>query len=222
MPTRKTPFVNGQIYHVFNRGVNLNSVFFDKRDYERAIKLLEFYQVGDAPIRYSKFVKATGELRKYFEESLKKMQRVVDLICFCLMPNHFHLLLRQIEEGGIVKFVRNFQIGYSRYLNEKEKRSGALFQGQFKAVRVENDEQLIHVSRYIHLNPYSSYLVKDLTELEKYPWSSYPEYIFDIDGICQKELIFSIFKRKEDYRKFILDNADYQRKLERIKHLVLE
>ena len=88
------------------------------------------------------------------------MQRVVDLICFCLMPNHFHLLLRQIEEDGIVKFVRNFQIGYSRYLNEKEKRSGALFEGQFKAVRVENDEQLIHVSRYIHLNPYSSYWLR--------------------------------------------------------------
>jgi len=222
MPVRKTPFVNGQVYHIFNRGVNLSNIFFDKRDYRRAINLLSFYQVGDAPIRYSKFIKSAGEIRKNYEESLKKMQRVVDIICFCLMPNHFHLLLKQKEEDGIAKFIRNFQIGYSRYINEKENRIGALFQGQFKAVRVENDEQLIHLSRYIHLNPFSSFLIKNLSEIEKYSWSSYSEYIFDINGICQKELILSFFRNKNDYRKFVLNNADYQRKLDKIKHLVLE
>jgi putative transposase len=222
MPLRKIPFVNGQVYHIFNRSVDLKSVFIDKRDCERVIRLLDFYQVGSPPIRYSKFVKATGELKKYFAESLEKMQKVVDLICFCLMPNHFHLLLRQKEDEGIFRFVRNFQIGYSKYFNEKRKRSGALFQGQFKAVRIENDEQLVHVSRYIHLNPYSSYVVKDLSDLEEYPWSSYPEYVSDIEGICQKELVFSLIKTKEEYRKFVLDNADYQRKLEAIKHLILE
>ncbi len=222
MPVRKIPFVNGQVYHIFNRGVNLSNIFFDKRDYRRAINLLSFYQVGDAPIRYSKFIKSAGEIRKNYEESLKKMQRVVDIICFCLMPNHFHLLLKQKEEDGIAKFIRNFQIGYSRYINEKENRIGALFQGQFKAVRVENDEQLIHLSRYIHLNPFSSFLIKNLSEIEKYSWSSYSEYIFDINGICQKELILSFFRNKNDYRKFVLNNADYQRKLDKIKHLVLE
>lgn len=93
------------------------------------------------------------------------------------MPNHFHLLLKQTKENGISKLVANFQNSYTRYFNLKNERVGPLFQGVFKALRVKTDEQLIHVSRYIHLNPYSSSVIKSFEELKRYPWSSVEEYL---------------------------------------------
>lgn len=149
--------------------------------------------------------------------------KLVELICFCLMPNHLHLLLSQKKDNGISKFMANLQNSYTRYFNTKHERIGPLMQGQFKAVLIEDDEQLLHVSRYIHLNPYSSFIVKDLTDLEKYPWSSLPEYLGIVStSICNKQVILSYFKSVEDYKKFVFDQADYQRKLEKIKHLILE
>ena len=102
-------------------------------------------------------------------------------------------------------------------------RIGHLFQGQFKAVKIDSEEQLLHISRYIHLNPYSSAVVKDLNALQKYEWSSLPEYLNKVlFCLCSKKNIIGNFKNKESYKKFVLDNADYQKELENIKHLTLE
>lgn len=90
------------------------------------------------------------------------------------MPNHFHLLLQQIRDGGITEFISKLTNSYTRYFNIRNKRIGPLFQGEFKAVHVETDEQLIHLSRYIHLNPIVSYITK---KLESYQWFSYLEYL---------------------------------------------
>lgn len=157
-------------------------------------------------------------------DSLHKINdKLVDIICFCLMPNHFHLLLNQLKDNGISKFMANLQNSFTRYFNTKHERIGHLLQGQFKAVLIEDDNQLLHVSRYIHLNPYSSYVVKDLESLEQYLWSSFPEYLGKVAAeICNKEIILSQFKDKKDYKKFVFDQADYQRRLEEIKHLVIE
>ena len=92
----------------------------------------------------------------------------------------------------------------------------------FKAVLIENDEQLLHVSRYIHLNPYSSYLVKNIEELKKYPWSSLYEYLNTKSELCDISDILSNFKNSEMYWRFIKDHSDYQKKLESIKHLLFE
>ena len=99
---------------------------------------------------------------------------------------------------------------------------GPLFQGTFKAVRIGSEEQLIHVSRYVHLNPVSSFLI-ETEELESYKWSSYPEYLSLIDrNIVDKEIVLNFFASLEKYKKFVLDQVDYARKLEEIKHLALE
>lgn len=223
MPIRKTPLVSTEVYHVFNRGVNYQPIFNSKWDYGRAVEVLKFYLAANPPIRYSKFLLLPKKERELILANLQKQPKLVDLICFCLMPNHFHLLLRQNQYNGISSFVRNFQISYTRYYNVKRKRIGPLLQGQFKAVRIENEEQLLHVSRYIHLNPFSSFVVKDLKGIEVYPWSSYPEYMGgNVAEICQKSLIFSIIKGPEKYKEFVLNQADYQRKLEQIKHLTFE
>lgn len=115
--------------------------------------------------------------------------------------------------------MRKFVNSYTKYYNIKFKRVGPLLQGQFKAIRIETDEQLVHVSRYIHLNPLSSFLVEDLDD---YEWSSYREYINNSKfGICRKEDVLNLFKVPEDFKKFVLDRADYAQSLEIIKHQLI-
>ena len=142
------------------------------------------------------------------------------------MPNHFHLLLKQLKNNGISTLVANFQNSYTRYFNLKNKRVGPLFQGAFKAVRVETDEQFLHVSRYIHLNPYSSLVVKSLEELQRYPWSSLPEYLNPKKHKNKisfpKEILDFFDDNLHDYQKFIYNQAEYQKNLETIKHLIFD
>lgn len=223
MPSRFTPLVIDQYYHIFNRGVNKQPIFQGIRDYKRALDIFEFYSFNPK-LRFSKFLLLSKEEKSNFMDSLHKINdKLVDLICFCLMPNHFHLLLNQLKDNGISKYMANLQNSFTRYFNTKHERIGPLLQGQFKAVLIEDDNQLLHVSRYIHLNPYSSYVVKDLEGLEQYPWSSFPEYLGRAAvKICNKDVILSQFKDKEDCKKFVFDQADYQRRLEGIKHLVIE
>jgi len=120
--------------------------------------------------------------------------------------------------------MRKYQSSYTKYLNNKYDRDGPILRGRFKAVRIETDEQLIHVSRYIHLNPYTSLEIKNLDELLLYPWSSFKEYMNPrLNSFIQKDLILAFFaSNPEKYISFILNQAEYQRKLESIKHLVLE
>lgn len=135
------------------------------------------------------------------------------------MPNHFHLLLKQTSDGGISEFVGKLINSYTKFYNLKYNRVGPLFQGQFKAVLIESDEQLIHVSRYIHLNPITSFLVKDLSD---YEWSSYNEYTNNHKGICKKDEILGFFKDEASYQKFCLDQISYAQNLERIKHQLID
>lgn len=223
MPARFTPLVTDQYYHIFNRGVNKQPIFQGVRDYKRSLDILDFYSFNPK-LRFSKFLLLSQEEKSNFMDGLHKVNdKLVDIICFCLMPNHFHLLLNQLKDNGISKFMANLQNSFTRYFNTKHERIGPLLQGQFKAVLIEDDNQLLHVSRYIHLNPYSSYVVKDKEGLIEYKWSSFPEYLGMVSSeICNKQIILSQFKNVEDYKEFVLDQADYQRNLEEIKHLILE
>jgi len=154
---------------------------------------------------------------------MAKEKSLVDIVSYCLMPNHFHFLLLQNKENGISKFMGDFQNSYVRYYNTRHDRVGPFFQGQFKAVRVQTEEQLLHLSRYIHLNPYSSSIIKSSDNLENYEWSSYPEYLDRAKfEFCKKDSILVNFKNIEGYSKFVLDNAEYQKKLSKIKHLTLD
>ena len=223
MPLRKTPLVNGQYYHIFNRGVNKQPIFFVKRHYERAIETIKYYLTAKPPLRYSKFICLSKMNREILLKEISHLEKQVDLIAYCLMPNHFHLLLKQNIDDGISEFVKRFQISYTLFFNTKHKREGPLLNGQFKAVLIEDDNQLLHLSRYIHLNPHTSYKVRNLFQLLNYEWSSFPEYLKKTQNeICSKDIILTLFKSNELYKEFVLDNADFQRKLGNIKHLLLE
>ena len=140
------------------------------------------------------------------------------------MPNHFHLLLKQEQDGGISKFMSNFQNSYTRYYNVKNSRIGSLFLDQFKAVRIETEEQLIHVSRYIHLNPFTGFIVNKFEDLTGYLWSSLREYLFeDIPNpISDAQLVLGYFKNTAAYKQFVFNQAQYQRELKKIQHLIFE
>lgn len=224
MPTnRKCVFANDEIYHIFNRGVEKRPTFMDKRELDRGIKTLDFYRFANLPLKLSKFlVLPESERVKLTQEMYRKYKKLVEIICYCLMPNHFHFLVKQIKKNGVSTFAANFTNSYTKYFNTKHERVGPLFQGLFKAVRVESDEQLIHVSRYMHLNPVSSFLIKP-KQLEDYPWSSYPEYL-DIshNKIADREIVLDMFASKEAYKQFVMDQVDYARQLEQSEHLILE
>ncbi len=223
MPVRITPLVNGEIYHVFNRGINHQPTFRSQRDYRRALLTLRFYRLLHPPQRLSIFLQTDSKKREAVLTAAEKHGSLVTILAFCLMPNHFHLLLRQEADNGISKFMSNFQNSYTRYFNTRYQRDGAIFLTQFKAVRIETEAQLIHVSRYIHLNPYSSYVVKTHQQLLNYPWSSLNEYLQPNQAlISQPQIVLSSFKNPQKYQQFVLDQADYQRRLDEIKHLTLE
>ena len=211
MPSRIFPFVNDYFYHIYNRGSEKRPIFHTRRDYQRFMKTLYYYQhLGPKP-KFSHF----SQFQTYKLDSSKK---IVNITAYCLMPNHFHLLIKQVADGGITEFISKVSNSYTKYYNTKHNRIGPLFQGEFKAVMVEKDEQLLHLSRYIHLNPLVSLLVKNLDD---YEWSSYKEYLGG-SGISCKQEILSFFKDSRAYKQFILDQADYRMRLEQIKHQVLE
>lgn len=224
MPKRRTPLVNNEIYHIINRGIASQPIFKNKKNYERALNIFFYYQNRNVPIKYSHFIVEPKEKKeKIIQKLTLKKDFLAEVIAYCLMPNHFHFLLKQKINNGISKLLANFTNSYVHYFNSKNERKSHLFQGRFQAVRIETEEQLLHVSRYIHLNPYSSYVVKDLESLANYPFSSLPEYLEKADSeVCQKQAVLSCFKNRSQYKQFVFNQADYQKRLDQIKHLLLE
>ncbi len=223
MPSRRVPLITDQIYHIFNKSIDRKPIFVHKKPIKRAYDTLYFYRFKNIPTRLSYFLHWSKEKQDQFIEKIEKQHTtLVEIICYCLMPNHFHLMLKQKEEHGISKFLSQFQNSFTRYFNTFTNRKGHLFLGQFKCVRIETKEQLLHVSRYIHLNPYSSYVVKNLDTLHKYEPSSLLEYINKQRGFCHTDFILSFFENAKKYQEFVYNHSDYQRKLEHIKHLTIE
>lgn len=180
--------------------------------FRRFLKLMRYYQLEGPKPRFSLFAPTTN--------LLNQDKKIADIICYCLMPNHFHFLLCQLRDGGITEFISKLSNSYTKYFNIRNKRIGPIFQGEFKAIHVDSNEQLIHLSRYIHLNPLVGYLTDNL---ETYPWSSYQEFVHKSStNICTKKIILDQFKSSEDYKKFVLDQEDYAKQLEFIKHQLID
>ena len=223
MSYRRTPIVTGEVYHTFNRSIARQPFFLNVRGYSRAIELINFYSYVQPSLRFSHYNRLPLKEKADFLKDLKnKGRKQIQLFAFCLMPNHIHFLMKELEKNGISRFMSNFQNSYAKYFNLKNDRTGSLFQSMFKAVRIESDEQLIHVCRYIHLNPLTSYIIKDFDVLENYPWSSYSEYFKENSDLVDTSLISGFFPSIKEFEKFTSDQVDYQRQLNQIKHLSLD
>lgn len=224
MPGRTLPLVTGEVYHIFNRGIHRQPTFTNKGEYLRAIDALRFYKTVRPPVKLSRLLQLPREKRDEVKQIMKKQDSNVTIYSYTLMPNHFHLLIKQEVDGGISRYLGNFQNSYTRYFNTSHEIDGSLFLDQFKAVLVETDEQLIHVARYIHLNPYAAHIVKSLNDLKNYEWSSFSDYLKGESDFVDVRFILNFFKDSEDFAEFVCDQADYQRELkEKINtHLYLE
>ncbi|MDO8570288.1 MAG: transposase [Candidatus Daviesbacteria bacterium] len=214
MPGRITPLINGEIYHIYNRGAEKRDIFTNSRDYRRFLKTIYYYQFKGPKPKFSKF---THSKINTFNPSPKN--KMVEIICYCFMPNHFHFLIRQLKDNGISIFLSHISNSYTKYFNVKNKRVGSLLQGTFKAILVESDEYLLHLSRYIHINPVVSGITKNLDE---FSWSSYNEYVNASSNLCSTDIILNFFGSREMYKQFLEDQISYGEGLERIKHSLLD
>jgi len=197
MSIRKTNFVSNEYYHIYNRGNSKQKIFHDKQDHEYFLRLI-FLCNKDIKFKIN-----------FLEGDAYEMEQGNQIVCigaYCLIPNHFHILITQIEDGGISKFMHKITSGYSHYYNKKYERTGSLFEGKFKSQYIDNDRYLKYIFSYIHLNIVKT-IQKDWKEkgiqnkqkvtdfLKNYKYSSFQDYL----GISRKERVILNRKAFPDY-----------------------
>jgi putative transposase len=200
MPSRNVIkiYLNGGYYHIYNRGVEKRDIFLDDQDYTVFLGLFKKYLAGE---------KAKINNGRVFES----LNQEVTLLSYCLMPNHFHMLIRQETNDGIVRFMRRVATSYVMHFNKKYDRVGALFQGNYKASHVDADSYLHHISRYIHLNP---------KDYKHWPYSSYGYYLGNkkASWINPQPILDLFDNNNQQYASFVADYIDMKAELEFIKY----
>ncbi len=219
MTKRKTPLLPGHYYHTFNRGINHQSIFLGDKDYHRALATLSYYRYAHPPLSFSRFLLQSTKKQQLLHSELVRTEKLIEIIAYCLMPNHFHLVLRQIKDNGISTYLANFQNSYTKAFTARHKRDSAILNRSFRSVPIHTEEQLLHLTRYVHLNPYSANFIPK-EQIASYPWSSMREYISGNYVLCNPTPI--LHSTPHQYLNFVMDHADYQRNGELIKHLALE
>ncbi len=215
---RKVPLANNEVYHVYTRSIDNYITFRDENDYTRVLEAIKYYKHGKVPTSFSNYIKIKNKKFFSLKYELNTNNPVVHIIAYCIMPTHVHLILKQLNDNGISLYIKNVFDSYTRYFNSKYQRKGTLWESKFKSVHVESNEQLLHLTRYIHLNPTTAGIVK---EPEDWPYSSYMEYLNKSDEkICN--YVDCLDMDMNDYKNFVDDRMDYQRELALIKHLSLE
>lgn len=218
---RRTKFEPEKIYHIYNRGVEKRDVFLTDGDRWRFLQGMYLFNDESAStnllyrLEKEKGKMHFGILKEYVTRGVVKRKPLVRIMADCLKPNHFHLLLQEIQENGISRFMHKLAIGYTGYFNKKYERVGSLFQGTFKAVEVTNNEQLMYLLAYINainpgqeLEPELKAVAQNprqiLEFIEHYPWSTHLEYLGKRDSIImEKGLAGELFPTPKAYLKFV-------------------
>ena len=224
----------GTICHVMNRGVDKRNIFMQQEDYFRFIHdLFEFNNTAPVNNLTYFFEKNPKDIaRPYIERRPREL--LVEILAFCLMPNHYHLLLKPRFDDGVTKFMKKLNMGYAKYFNEKYKRSGTLFQGRYKSVTVTNERHFIYLPYYIHLNPldlitpeWREQTLQDpkkaIKFLETYRWSSHLDYAGqkNFPSITQRDFLTECFGGPARYKQN-LEQRIYDLNINDIQHLTLE
>ncbi len=223
---RKISFAVGEYYHLYNRGVNKTKTFFDKHDYWRFVFLLYLCN-GDQPVHLDNQLKYTvgGSLTKVQSAifSVDRDKKLVDVGAYCLMPNHFHILVRERIDGGISQFMLKLGTAYTTYINKRHARTGSLFGGPYKATHIDSDTYLKYLYAYIHLNPIklieSSWKETGIRNRQKaqdflksYQFSSYRDYAIRetaLSRILSKNSFPQYFERHAQFDQYIRDWLEY-------------
>ena len=193
MSSRNIIFTNGEYYHVYNRGVDHRSITEDIFDSNRFVQCLDVF--NDTEL--------TGSLYALsFDPARKRGKKLVDIVAYCLNPNHFHLILKQRTKDAISKFIHRLAGGYSYYYNNKYHRSGSLWQGKFKAKHIAENSYLLHSVTYVNLNDKVHQLRGKATKLVR---NGLEQYISGKPGLCSTESILGQFKSSKEYLDYAND-----------------
>lgn len=196
---RKIKFAKGEFYHIYNRGVDKRNIFEDKADLERFFQSMnEFNTLEPIGSLYeNSFLVPTALMRR-------KAKPLVDFVAYCINPNHFHFILKEATENGISRFMHKLSGGYTWYFNQRYKRSGALFQGTFKAKHIDSNAYLLNASIYVNLNFRVHQLGGLVAKLVK---SSWDEYILKnvAAEFCKKNIILDQFDSRKEYEAFAIE-----------------
>lgn len=208
-------FAQGGIYHIYNRGVGKMKIFLDNEDYEMFLSRLE-ENLFPEKIDSSNFSWAEKRRKLLSPNSF-------DLVSYCLMPNHFHLIIQQLSTVSLSSLLLKVCTSYAMYFNKKYERVGTLFQDQSKAVLIETNEQLLWTSFYVHKNPLEAEIVKELSD---HKWNSYLEYAgLENRSLCKKGILIGQFNSRESFlvhfkESIISESKNY--KLVGIQHLLID
>lgn len=201
----------GGFYHIYNRGVEKRQIFLDEGDYKKFIAFLKFYLVE--PNLQGRTLKDENYKTVSPSRTANNFMNEIKLQAYCLMPNHFHLLIKQNNERSIVGFMQSLITKYVIYFNKKYQRVGGLFQGKYKTVRITSEEQYTYLSKYIHRNPLPSFTTRsDLEGLVDYKYSSYGNYLglFKQSWVKTEDILhyFSPTDPKFSYQNFVEETGD--------------
>ena len=192
----------GEHYHIFNRAVNKRIIFHDTRDYIRFLFLILHFQ---SAIKVSHLNRAVKEFAKSLGQHsvLTIDKRMVELVAFCIMPNHFHLIVKELEENGIASYMQRVLNAYGKYYNTKYEKTGHVFQGPYRAVHISDDRQLLYLSAYIHRNPRE--ISRWFRKEDQYIWSSYQDFIGENrwSDMLMPDIVRGQFKNHQKYHEFV-------------------
>lgn len=231
MPSKNTikTYVNDGYYHIYNRGVEKRTIFQDLKDYKTFLSYLKLYLTPPPKLQKlqgdsSQVIQNASKLPP--SKQLKNYHDQIDLLAYCLMPNHFHIMVKQYDKTTINYFMRSLATKYVRYFNTRHNRIGGLFQSAYKAVLIDSEEQFLYLTKYIHRNPLSLSPYKDCPHrLKKYPYSSYQNYLKLINQTWVKPAkvlsYFSTTDPNHSYRSFVEQPLTSQENSQ-IKDLTLE
>lgn len=189
---RKVPFKIGERYHIYNRGVDKRDIFSDQDDFLRFFQSIEEFNTTEPGGGI--YASAFG-----LRHPMSKLEgKLVNIICYCVNPNHYHFMLEPLVDEGIEKFMQKLGNGYTKYFNHKAKRSGSLFQGRFKSTHIDSNEYLLHLSAYINLNN----RVHKIELRHPMSKSSWNEYMGKEGGSCNKDVVLRQFNNIKEYEEF--------------------
>ncbi len=207
---RNIKFQTGEYYHIYNRGVDKREIFMDESDYLKFLINLRLFN-NNSKKEERDFVSRKAQEKKIKEKELssgypelssflEKLPKLVSIICYCLNPNHYHFILKQLVKDGISKFLHKLDLGYTHYFNQKHYRTGSLLHGTYRDVHITTNEYLIYLSAYINGN----IEIHKIAKAEDWPWGSYKDYLALRNGtLCNKNIILDGFENINEYKDLV-------------------
>ncbi len=213
---RKVQFINGEYYHIYNRGVDKRKIFLDEKDYQKFLRSLKEFNNRSYYEERAKVLEDKKELSSF----LKELEKVVNIIAYSLLPNHFHLVIKQSIDNGISNFMHKIGTSFTNYFNKKYSRSGSLFQGPYKIIHVKNNDYLLWLSGYVNGNSE----IHQVKNAKFYKWSSFKKFLTkeQCEILGDISIILSQFEKPQDYKNFVSEVIKESRVKKEMEKYLLE